>query len=285
MTSSATSNQRLSTLMSWLRNSARWRRDKEGSDSVAAIYLEDIAAELETMRSMLSGLADAVLDTMRAHPDALECCSITKSRAEAAQQYLSANGAAVETSCNHPASHGVMAWKCDLCSELVESAAETETCLPACDCDPDFGCKERDPTKFICQARKLERLARASDVASEAREPPYRIRSFWSPDKRHLVTACCSADDITVLDDNANIWEPTGPEADITAPSFAQETTPELAPGTKVTMLYSVLGTPVDGWEINGTDAPRERRYQLKHPNGSLIDVARESFVVNGTGD
>lgn len=114
-----------------------------------------------------------------------------------------------------------------LCVSLTSgdsSAPETRAPLPACDCDPDFGCKERDPTKFICQARKLERLARASDVASEAREPPYRIRSFWSPDKRHLVTACCSAENITVLDDNANIWEPTGPEADITAPRFTEET-------------------------------------------------------------
>lgn len=58
---------------------------------------------------------------------------------------------------------------------------------------------------------------------SVCKEFPYRVRSFWSPEKEYLVTAFCSQDDITLMDDNSAIWQPTGPEVDVTKQEFDQK--------------------------------------------------------------
>jgi hypothetical protein len=49
-------------------------------------------------------------------------------------------------------------------------------------------------------------------------EPPYRVRSFWSIDRRLIITACVSDENISLLDDNGDIYEATGPEQDMTQP-------------------------------------------------------------------
>jgi hypothetical protein len=46
----------------------------------------------------------------------------------------------------------------------------------------------------------------------------YRVRSFWSPDSKHLVTAYVTNDDISLMDDDGTIWRPAGPEADMSKP-------------------------------------------------------------------
>lgn len=46
-------------------------------------------------------------------------------------------------------------------------------------------------------------------------EPPYRVRDFWSPCRKYIATACVSADDISLVDDDGKIWEPAGPEQDM----------------------------------------------------------------------
>lgn len=47
-------------------------------------------------------------------------------------------------------------------------------------------------------------------------EPPYRVRSFWTPCRKYIANACVSVDDISIVDDNGKLWEPTGPEQDMT---------------------------------------------------------------------
>jgi len=76
---------------------------------------------------------------------------------------------------------------------------------------------EPSPSEAASFHKTLARSPRIiRDEPSQPTEPPYRVRSFWSPERKHLITVCCSQDDLTVLDDNANTWEPTGPEQDMT---------------------------------------------------------------------
>jgi len=47
-------------------------------------------------------------------------------------------------------------------------------------------------------------------------EPPYFIRTFWSPDARYLVTAHATpAGIITLQDDNGKEWRAIGPQEDM----------------------------------------------------------------------
>lgn len=52
--------------------------------------------------------------------------------------------------------------------------------------------------------------------SGEPGEPPYRVRSFWSPCRKYLVTSYVSAGDIALMDDDSSIWEPTGQQQDVT---------------------------------------------------------------------
>ena len=49
------------------------------------------------------------------------------------------------------------------------------------------------------------------------REPqqPYRARSFWSPDRKHLVTVISASGELSLVDDNGFIWEPSGLEREL----------------------------------------------------------------------
>ena len=43
-------------------------------------------------------------------------------------------------------------------------------------------------------------------------EAPFRVRTFWSPDRKLLMTVYVTEDDISVVDDNGDLYEPAGPE-------------------------------------------------------------------------
>jgi hypothetical protein len=54
----------------------------------------------------------------------------------------------------------------------------------------------------------------------------------------------------------------------------AVEPTAQLSPGTEVTLTGPLFpGQSSDGWVIENIDEPRELRYRVRHPNGSLVDV------------
>jgi hypothetical protein len=47
----------------------------------------------------------------------------------------------------------------------------------------------------------------------ETPEPPYYVRSYWSPSRQYLVTAHATPEGIISLqDDNGREWEPSGPQ-------------------------------------------------------------------------
>lgn len=75
-----------------------------GDSSAPAIDREfhniDDIGKIRRLRAALAALADATLDTIRSHPAELSCCSVTKSRAEAAQRFLSADEPPPETGVN-----------------------------------------------------------------------------------------------------------------------------------------------------------------------------------------
>jgi hypothetical protein len=58
-------------------------------------------------------------------------------------------------------------------------------------------------------------------------ESPYWVQGFWSPCERYLVTVCVSDADITVMDDDANIWEQTGPREDMADPGWVRRDAPK----------------------------------------------------------
>jgi hypothetical protein len=75
----------------------------------------------------------------------------------------------------------------------------------------------------LCHTVIARRLGQFFEVIGEelqkeraAPEPPYRVRSFWSPCKRYILNVCVSDENISIVDDNGDIWEATGPEQDMT---------------------------------------------------------------------
>lgn len=66
--------------------------------------------------------------------------------------------------------------------------------------------------------RVLEAARRAPHEPQQL-EPPYRVRSFWSPCRKYIVNACVAVDDISMVDDNGDLWAPAGPEQDMTRPT------------------------------------------------------------------
>lgn len=52
--------------------------------------------------------------------------------------------------------------------------------------------------------------------APETSRDPYLVRTFWSPDRRHLVSAHVTREGIVALqDDNGQEWEAAGPQQDM----------------------------------------------------------------------
>lgn len=45
-------------------------------------------------------------------------------------------------------------------------------------------------------------------------EPPYRLRTFWSPDRKYVVTVHATPDYLTLQSDNGVEWEAVGAERD-----------------------------------------------------------------------
>ena len=55
-----------------------------------------------------------------------------------------------------------------------------------------------------------------------------------------------------------------------------------LPPGTKVRLTGPLFpGSPRTGWVIENVDEPRELKYRVRHPSGSLCDVLAECVVVD----
>lgn len=55
-----------------------------------------------------------------------------------------------------------------------------------------------------------------------------------------------------------------------------------LPTGTKVRLTGPLFpGSPRTGWEIENIDEPRDLKYRVRHPNGSLCDVLAECVVVD----
>ena len=51
----------------------------------------------------------------------------------------------------------------------------------------------------------------------------YLVRAFWSPDRKHLVTAHVTAEGIIAMqDDNGTEWEPAGEQQDMSAPETSE---------------------------------------------------------------
>jgi hypothetical protein len=58
----------------------------------------------------------------------------------------------------------------------------------------------------------------AAETLLEATEPPYWIRSFWSPCRKYIATVhAYGAGDLVVQDDDGREWESTGPVENVTA--------------------------------------------------------------------
>jgi len=51
---------------------------------------------------------------------------------------------------------------------------------------------------------------------------PFRVRSFWSPDRKLLMTVYITEDDISMSDDNGDLYEAAGQEQNM-AESEVQE--------------------------------------------------------------
>jgi hypothetical protein len=68
-------------------------------------------------------------------------------------------------------------------------------------------------------------LAASPAPVESEREPPYYVRSFWSPCRKYIVTACVPSpgSEICVVDDDGRQWEPTGPVEDMTALAQPQQ--------------------------------------------------------------
>jgi len=53
-------------------------------------------------------------------------------------------------------------------------------------------------------------------------------------------------------------------------------------PGTKVRLLGALMpGVPLEGWKIENIDEPRPLYYRVRHPNGSLCDVAADLVALD----
>lgn len=51
-----------------------------------------------------------------------------------------------------------------------------------------------------------------TNLSKEQGNDAVRTRTFWSPDREYLVTAYVMNGDITLMDDDGKIWQPTGDE-------------------------------------------------------------------------
>lgn len=71
------------------------------------------------------------------------------------------------------------------------------------------------PTEPVGFARETSERPSATP-----REPPYFVRSYWSPSRQYLISVHAMPDGvISVQDDNGREWEPAGPQENMTAQS------------------------------------------------------------------
>lgn len=70
-------------------------------------------------------------------------------------------------------------------------------------------------------------VALAAATTATAPPQPYWVRTFWSPDRKHLVTVhVTGAQDVNIIgfqDDNGDEWEPASPQQNMTEASEAGE--------------------------------------------------------------
>lgn len=68
-------------------------------------------------------------------------------------------------------------------------------------------------------------VALAAATTATAPPQPYWVRTFWSPDRKHLVTVhVTGAQDVNIIgfqDDNGDEWEPASPQQNMTEASEA----------------------------------------------------------------
>lgn len=108
------------------------------------------------------------------------------------------------------------------------------------DCTEACRLKNREIEQLQADNEKLNDYIKGLPDEPEAIEPPYYVRTFWSPDRKHLVTANCDILEgeanvtLSLQDDNGDVWEATGPTTDLTSQgSQSGETEPQLnAPGS-----------------------------------------------------
>lgn len=60
--------------------------------------------------------------------------------------------------------------------------------------------------------RRTQELLQGVHLQAEPPGDVIRARSFWSPDHKELITAYVSVDDISLMDDDGDIYEPAGDE-------------------------------------------------------------------------
>jgi hypothetical protein len=77
-----------------------------------------------------------------------------------------------------------------------------------------------DPRKAIDMAiagsaKQGIKLLERSDIPLKAPEEPYIVQAFWSPCRKYIATVCVSNQQVSVVDDNGDVWEPTGPAQDM----------------------------------------------------------------------
>lgn len=54
--------------------------------------------------------------------------------------------------------------------------------------------------------------------ATQPPAAPYLVRTFWSPDRKHLATVHVTEGGIVALQDDSGLeWEPSGPQQDVAA--------------------------------------------------------------------
>lgn len=86
-----------------------------------------------------------------------------------------------------------------------------------CGCNPCTGaCYDNESLRELLAT--VHRVAGAALAQPQPKEPPYYMRSFWSPCRKYIVTACVPSpgSEICIVDDNGDRWEATGPVQDMT---------------------------------------------------------------------